>query len=58
MNSIDNAKGIVGAATTGAGLVLGHLPIINEAVQLVAGVVAIVVGVMTIRHYWKIDRKK
>ena len=45
--------GIIGTITTATGAVVANLAIINEAVQIIAGVVAIIVGLITIIHYCK-----
>lgn len=46
-------KGLIGSATTVAGGIVAWLPIVNEAVQIVAGLAAIAVAVATLRYYHK-----
>jgi hypothetical protein len=57
MNRIKDHAGLVGSITTAAGATITWLPVINEMVQLIAGVVAIVVGIVTIKYYNRKDRK-
>ena len=49
-------KGILGTVTTSVSAIAAWLPAINEIVQIVAGLVAIVVGIATIIHYHKKDK--
>jgi len=51
-------KGILGTITTIAGGAASWLPCINEIIQIIAGIVAIIVGIVTIRHYQKKDKEK
>lgn len=51
-------KGILGTITTIAGGAASWLPCINEVIQIIAGIVAIIVGIVTIRHYQKKDKEK
>ena len=53
---MNDHKGLIGAITTTAGALVAWLPLINELVQITAGIVAIVVGIVTIRHYNRKDR--
>lgn len=46
-----SGKGILGAITTAAGAVAAWLPMINTVVQIIAGIVAIAVGISTFRYY-------
>jgi len=57
MNMNDH-KGIIGAVVTGAGGMAAWLPFINEVVQIIAGLVAIVVGIVTVRHYHNKDKRR
>jgi hypothetical protein len=54
---MNDYKGIVGAAVTVTGGAMSWLPMVNEVVQITAGLVAIVVGIVTIRHYHRKDKK-
>ena len=51
-------KAIVGAVITFAGGVVAWLPVINMVVQLVAGVIAIAVGLATLRHLYYKDKRR
>jgi hypothetical protein len=55
---MNNQKGIVGAVTTVTGSVVAWLPVVNEVVQILAGLTAIIVGIATVRHYQKKDRRQ
>lgn len=46
-------KGLIGTVTTVTGGVIAWLPVINEVVQIVAGLAAIAVAVATLRYYHK-----
>ena len=46
-------KGIVGATTSGTGAIVSWLPVVNEAVQIFAGLTAIVAGIFTAIYYYK-----
>ena len=54
---MNDNKGLLGSVATVAGGVISWLPMINELVQIAAGLVAIVVGIVTIRHYHNKDKK-
>jgi hypothetical protein len=47
----ESQRGALGTATTVGGTFVAWLPHINLIVQIVAGVVAIVVGLATLRYY-------
>lgn len=44
-------KGLLGLATTGGAAIVACLPTVLVVVQIVAGCVAIVAGIFTIRYY-------
>jgi hypothetical protein len=46
-------KGTTGTATTIGATIASYLPVVNELVQIGAGIVAIVVGILTARYYIK-----
>jgi hypothetical protein len=54
---MNDHKGIVGAAVTATGGVMSWLPMVNEIIQIAAGIVAITVGIVTIRHYHRKDNR-
>jgi hypothetical protein len=54
---MDDNKGILGAVTTATSAFVSWLPAINEIVQIIAGLIAIVCGLVTIRHYLRKDKK-
>ena len=54
---MNDNKGLLGSVATVVGGVISWLPMINELVQIAAGLVAIVVGIVTIRHYHNKDKK-
>jgi len=54
---MNDNKGLLGSVVTVAGGVASWIPMINELVQITAGLVAIVVGIVTIRHYHNKDKK-
>jgi tellurite resistance protein TehA-like permease len=48
--------GLLGTITTLTGGIVSWLPVINEVVQIFAGLIAITVGIATLRHYFKKDK--
>ena len=54
---MNDHKGIIGASVTVTSGAMSWLPMVNEIVQIAAGVVAIVVGIVTIRHYHRKDNR-
>ena len=55
---MNDHKGIIGTITTASGAIITWLPAINEVVQILAGLVAIAVGIITFRHYYLKDKDK
>lgn len=51
MNEHRHLTGLAGVVTTSSSAVIAWLPEINLCVQIVAGIVAIIVGLFTIRYY-------
>jgi hypothetical protein len=54
---MNDHKGIFGAAITITGGIVSWLPVVNEVVQILAGLSAIVVAIVTVRHYQRKDRR-
>jgi len=53
MNEAKHLNGIIGTITTAGGAVVAWLPTVNFVVQIIAGIVAIIVGITTIAYYHK-----
>lgn len=54
-----SSKGLLGVVTTTSSTIVAWLPTVNIMVQIVAGCVAIVAGIITARYYLKkIDELK
>ena len=49
---MNDNKGLIGSATTIFGTIIAWLPVINLVVQIIAGIIAIAVGLMTLRHFY------
>ncbi len=56
-DSIKQVAGAAGVVTTTAGAVVAWLPVVNLVVQILAGIVAIVVGIITANYYHNKNKK-